>query len=121
VALLFRYGQVLTLFKRHRRALEVFRAVTRADPSHRQAWSCAGVLLAKREEYQPAIDAFERAVALAPNDAAPHFNVAFLLQRIGRDEEAIARFERAIELDAKLERARRGLELSLARLERQAK
>src|SRR6185503_16460362 len=94
--LLFWYGQVLTLFKRHRRALEVFRTVARENPRHPQAWSCIGFLLAEREELQSAIEAFERALALNPADAASHFNVGFVLQRIGRHAEAIVRFEHAL-------------------------
>jgi len=114
---LFRYGQLLMLLKRRARALEVFRSVARDDPSHHQAWSCAAMLLAERGEYAQAIDAFERVCTLTPARAAPHFNVAFLLQRTGRHGEAIARFERALQADPGLERARRGLAVSLTQLE----
>src|ERR687897_902361 len=101
-SLLFRYGQLLMLLKRQ--ALAAFRAVTRADPRHGRAWSCIGILLAAREEFEPAIHAFEQAAALSPAEAAAHFNLAFLLQRAGRHGEAIARFERALEIDPRLER-----------------
>ena len=116
--LLFWTGQFLMLLKSRSQALEVFRAVTREAPRHRQAWSYVGFLLAAREELQPAIAAFERALALDPADAAANFNVAFILQRLGRHEEAIARFERALEADAKIDRAWYGLGLSLAHLGR---
>ena len=114
-ALRFRYGQFLMFLKRRAHALEVFRAVARAAPDHRRAWSCIGFLLAERGELQPAIEAFERAAALGA-DAASHFNVAYLLQRLGHHDEAIARFERALETDPALERARHGLERSRAAL-----
>ena len=116
--LLFWYGQFLMLIKRHSRALEVFRTVVRENPRHQQAWSCIAFLLAEREEFAAAIDAFERALALSPDDAASHFNVAFILQRTGRDEAAIPRFERALEINAKVDRAWYGLGLSLAHLGR---
>ena len=76
------------------------------------------MLLAERGEYAQAIDAFERVCSLTPARAAPHFNVAFLPQRTGRHGEAIARFERALEADPGLERARRGLSVSLTHLEK---
>jgi tetratricopeptide (TPR) repeat protein len=117
-SILFRYGQFLTLFKRHRRALEVFRAVTREDPRHPQAWSCVGFLLAERDELDGAMEAFGRALALNDADAASHFNIGFILQRQGRHEEAVARFERAVALDANVDRAWYGLGLSLAELGR---
>ena len=113
-SLRFRYGQFLMLVKRRARALEVFSAVTREAPDHRRAWSAVGFLRAERQELESAIEAFERALALDPADAASHFNVAFLLQRLGRHDEAIPRFERALQADPALERARRGLELSRA-------
>ena len=115
-SLLFRYGEFLMLLKRRSRALEVFRSVTRRDPGHRRAWASIGFLLAAREELQPAIEAFERALALDPADAASHFNIAFLLQRTGRHEQAVRSFERALAADPSLERARHGLERSLAAL-----
>jgi tetratricopeptide (TPR) repeat protein len=117
-SILFWYGQFLTLLKRHSGALKVFRMVTRENPRHQQAWSCIGFLLAEREEFQPAIDAFERALALDAADAPSHFNVAFILQRIGRHEEAIRRFERTLEVDGKVDRAWYGMGLSLAHLGR---
>ncbi|MGH8733253.1 MAG: tetratricopeptide repeat protein, partial [Burkholderiales bacterium] len=107
--LLFWYGQLLMLFKRHSRALEVFRAVEREDPRHQQAWTCVAFLLAERDEYQAALDAFERAIALKPDDGASHFNVAFILQRIGRHEAAVPRFQRALEINANIDRAWYGL------------
>lgn len=115
---LFRYGQLLMLLKRRARALEVFRSVARDHPRHGQAWSCAAMLLAEREEYAQAIEAFERVCALTPAAAAPHFNIAFLLQRLGRHADAIPRFEHALQVDPGLERAQRGLALSRAHLEK---
>jgi len=115
---LFRYGQLLMLLKRRARALEVFRSVARDDPGHHQALSCAAMLHAERGEYAQAIEAFERVCLLTPDAAAPHFNIAFLLQRTGRHDEAIRRFERALEADPSLERARRGLAVSCAHLEK---
>lgn len=117
-SLMFWYGQLLTMFKRHSRALAVFRAVTREEPRHQQAWSCIGFLLAEREELDAAVEAFERAVALNPDDAPSHFNIGFILQRLGRHEAAVARFQRAVEINANTDRAWYGLGLSLTELGR---
>jgi tetratricopeptide (TPR) repeat protein len=119
-SILFWYGQLLTLFKRRGRALAVFRAVTREDPRHREAWRCLGFLLAEHGQLQAAIEAFEHALALNALDAAAHFNIGFILQRVGRHEEAVARFQRALEIDAGLDRAWYGLGISLATLGRLA-
>jgi Flp pilus assembly protein TadD len=74
--------------------------------------------LAARGECDAAIAAFERALALEPQDARSHFNVAYLLQRLGRHEAASARFERALALDPGIDRARKGLDASRAALEK---
>jgi Flp pilus assembly protein TadD len=42
---------------------------------------------------------FEHAVAVEPNDSLSHMNLAFMLEREGRIEEAARHFERAAELD----------------------
>ncbi|MEX1074605.1 MAG: tetratricopeptide repeat protein, partial [Burkholderiales bacterium] len=89
-----------------------------ADPRHAPAWSGIGFLLAARGECEEAIAAFERVLALEPQDARSHFNVAYLLQRLGRHEAAIARFERTLALDPGIDRARKGLDASRAALEK---
>lgn len=117
-SLLFWYGQLQMLLKRHTRALELFREVARDNPRHQQAWSCIGFLLAEREQFDEAVAAFARALALDPKDAPSHFNVAFLLQRLGRHEEAVAAFERTIAVDPATDRAWYGMGVSLAKLDR---
>ena len=88
-AILFWYGRLLTRLKRRSAALEAFRQVTREVPRHRQAWSCMGFLLAEREQFDSAIEAFEHALALDARDAPSHFNIGFLLQRVNRHEQAL--------------------------------
>ena len=113
-SLRFRCGQLLMLLKRRSQALDMFRRAARDDPSHPQAWSCIGFLLAERADYPGAIEAFSRALELEPGSAAAHFNLGFLLQRSGRHAEALERFERALEMDPTLERARQARTRSLA-------
>jgi Flp pilus assembly protein TadD len=52
--------------------------------------------LGRQEE---AIAAFQRAIELDPNAAAPHNGLGNVYRDLGRQEEAIAAFQRAIELD----------------------
>ncbi|HYG54191.1 MAG TPA: tetratricopeptide repeat protein [Burkholderiales bacterium] len=114
--LLFRYGRLLTRFKRKDRALQVFQAVIRAHPRHADAWSCAGFLLAERGDLEAAIDAFRHAIAIDERHAPSHFNIGYLLQRLDRHDEAAAHLRLALEMDPHLERARQALDLSLAQL-----
>jgi tetratricopeptide (TPR) repeat protein len=69
-------------------------------------------------EWSDAIPAFEKALALHPEDASLCFNAAFALQRAGEHERAMLLLGRAIDRDPKLDRAWYGLGLSLAHVGR---
>jgi len=113
----FRFGRFLTAFKMKGLALRVFGALARRDPADAAAWSCIGYILAERRQLDGALAAFEQARALLPEEAAAQFNAAFVLQRLGRDGEAVEGFRRALALDPGLERARAALAWSEARLD----
>ena len=53
-------------------------------------------------DHQAALDDFLFAEASAPNDSPTQHNIGETLTSLGREEEAVARFERAIELDSKI-------------------
>lgn len=110
---LFLFAQACIFFKQHARALQTLEAVVREDPAHPRAWSIAGFLYAEKGRLGDAIAALERALALAPDDAATLFNLGFVLQKAGRHDEAIARMARAVELNPALDRAWYGLGISL--------
>ena len=108
------WAQTLLFLGLDDRALGVFRQVVQRNPARTEAWSVLGFLHAKRGELSEAIPAFDRALALSPDDAALCFNAAFAVQRAGDHARAIELMQRAIALDAKLDRAWYGLGLSLA-------
>lgn len=68
------------------------------DTAQAREWYSAGVDLYNREEFGPALDAFQRAFALVPRPQL-HFNMARCLSRLGRHEEAVAQFQQAIDSD----------------------
>ena len=103
-----------------------------------------GNALLKRGEYQAALAAFEKAItedavdaeahhgrggalrrleryealSLEPNHAAAHFNKGFVLDKLGRYDEAAASYERAVELEPDNAKAYNNRGVALARLER---
>ena len=116
--LLHFWAQTLLFFGRNARALRVMQEVVRENPARHEAWSVIGFLHAQSGELSQAIPAFEKALALQPDDAALAFNAAFVLQRSGDHERAMTLMQRAITLDPKLDRAWYGLGLSLAHVGR---
>jgi tetratricopeptide (TPR) repeat protein len=112
--LLYAWAQALLFFGASRRALPVLRAVVALNPARHDAWNVLGYLHARNGELRPAIDAFERALAGQPDDAALAFNAAFTLQRAGEHAPAMVLMQRVLDLDPKFDRAWYGMGLSLA-------
>ena len=59
-------------------------------------WNNVGIL---QDNYNDSLPLYAAAIAAAPADSAPHFNLAVALQRMARGEEAAASFGRAAELN----------------------
>lgn len=116
--LLYAWAQTLLFFGRNDAALRAFERFVREDATRPEAWSVIGFLQASRGAVSEAIPAFERALALRPDDAALCFNAAFALQRAGQHERAVRLMQRAIDLDPKLDRAWYGMGLSLSHVGR---
>jgi tetratricopeptide (TPR) repeat protein len=112
--LLHFWAQTLLFFGMNERARLALQEVVRRNPAREEAWSTLAYLLAQKGEVSEAIPAFEKALALKPDDASLAFNAAFAMQRAGDHARAIALLQRAIDFDPKLDRAWYGLGLSLA-------
>ena len=73
------------------------------------------VLHAARDDLASAEQFYLRALDVAPDDAQIHANMANILQRQGRDEEAERTYRRALELDADLATAWANLAILMVR------
>jgi len=96
-----RLGTVLQAAGRHDEALENYEKATAIRPSW-ATYSNMGTLYYWREDYARAADAYERAIALAPNEPQLYGNLGDALQRLGRRQQAIERYRRASEEAKKL-------------------
>ncbi len=65
-------------------------------------WSLAAVVCLEQGFLVEALQAADRAIGLDPSDAASRQNRALILERLGRHEEAVAEWERAVGLDRAL-------------------
>ena len=93
-----------------RKAIDQFSSAAQLDPDYALAWSELARALdglaenymggsAAQQTYAKAQAAAERALALAPDLAAPHVAQGYLLQRVGFDSRgARTEFERAVQL-----------------------
>ncbi len=95
--------------------------MTRRLPSIRNnvvTWCNRGTALEALGRDAEAADSFARALALNPNLAEVHFNLANALQRLERYEEAVAHYRRAVALRPNLALAFANLGRALSALDR---
>jgi len=96
-----RMGVVAAQSRDFQRACQYFsRAAQVHDPrsvTSRAATLCNwGLALQELRRYEPALDAFDRAIACQADFAEAHFNRANVLKQLGRWEEAIRGYEHAV-------------------------
>ena len=87
-------------------------------PSHPEAAHALALCWAQAGPGGRALEMFEKAIALAPDDPAVRVNHGAALSRAGRADDAIAAFRRALELDPSLAGAHFNLAQELLKLDR---
>lgn len=105
------------------RPIEALRDAQRAvvtDPSSADAWLILSDLQRRAGKSEAALEAADRAAALAPGETAPLRARAAVLIDAGRLDDAESAYRRALELDDRDARARAGLAGVLARTGRAA-
>lgn len=90
-------------------ALQYLAEAVKQNPSDAQAYAYLGTAYGQLNLPVQAAQCLERAVALAPQSAALHFNYGMALERAGQGGEAVASYRRALAVDAGYERARQAL------------
>src|SRR5271169_2859494 len=70
------------------------------------------------KQYGPAAELFRQAVQADPNDYAAHFHLALAESLLGRDADAIAEYQKTLELKPGLYQAELNLGILLLRLKR---
>ena len=63
-------------------------------------------------KYDDAIEDYDKAIALAPNDAIAYYNRGVAYYEKGDKEQAIADFRKALEINPSYENAKEGLKLA---------
>lgn len=93
-------GDLLLKLGSKEKALGQYEQVIRLDPQNHRAFFGAGVILAGKKETKKALEYLDRAISLAPGEAACHGEKARLLAR-GEEsrQEALACFDEAFACD----------------------
>ena len=90
-----------------------YRAILKRMPKSFHALHMLGVLHGQRDDWAEAERLIAHAVAIDPSVAAAHANLGNARRLLGRDDEALASYERALRLQPDNTRALKGLGLLL--------
>jgi tetratricopeptide (TPR) repeat protein len=75
-------------------------AVGRAAENEAIAYNDRGVELLEEENFEEAIEAFQQAIQLSPDESLYHYNLGVAYEGLNMDSEAFDAYQRAIRLDA---------------------
>ncbi len=93
----YNYARLAFLREDYARALELVDAALKAKPEFPQALVVRSNVLDALEQREPAIEAMQSALALQPDDAGGWFNLALMLQKAARPDEASAALEQSMQ------------------------
>ena len=81
-------------------AIASFTRATELDPEFSPAWNALGYAYRPLGRHSDAERAFKRYIALLPREPNPYDSYAELLLKVGRHEESIAMYRKALEADS---------------------
>jgi cytochrome c-type biogenesis protein CcmH/NrfG len=88
-----------------RKIMELEKKVV-AEPGNVAAWTELGHYYFDTGQFQKAIDAYKKSLALNPYDANVLTDMGVMYRRVGKPKEALAAFEKAMKIDPKHEVSR---------------
>jgi tetratricopeptide (TPR) repeat protein len=84
---------------RPQEAIEILEPLVRGERADALAWINLGSAYRGTFDLEHSVHAFERAIALAPNNPLAHSNYGLTLKELGRWNDAQAMFDRALKVD----------------------
>ena len=99
-------GQAAQANRQPEAAAEYYMHTLEIDPHHAEALHWLATLRAEQQRYDEMLELLQRLIDIDPSDAAIHSNIGIALFYLGRNDEALKSFDRALTLDPTLENAR---------------
>jgi tetratricopeptide (TPR) repeat protein len=110
-------GAVYNRLKNYQKAAEVLRRAVQIDRKSSIGYYNLGIAYKHLKQGAMAIPAYREAIRLDPKMADAYLNLGNVYLEMGNLSQATAQFKKALEINPQLERARRGLEKSDARVD----
>ena len=95
------------------RAIEHYRKATELAPSFSSAFNILGYAYRQNADYANAEKAFKRYIELIPSDPNPYDSYAELLLKMGRFDESIAQYRKALAIDKNFINSHQGIASAL--------
>ena len=96
---LYLKGQSLRELGRHREALEPLARSAQANPDNVGTWLALGWCYKRTGKLDRAIESLEEALAVEPNDALVHYNLACYWSLVQNKRQALSYLSRALDLE----------------------
>ncbi|MCX6120106.1 MAG: tetratricopeptide repeat protein [Ignavibacteriales bacterium] len=93
----------------YRPAIEHFKKAIEIEPKSSPAYNYLGYAYRQIENYSEAENAFKKYIELIPNEPNPYDSYAELLLKMGRFDESIANYQKALKVDQTFFNARIGI------------
>jgi tetratricopeptide (TPR) repeat protein len=93
-----RSGQLLVAQRMYEEARADFLKATQEDPENANAWAALGGACMLTDNDEEARNAYERALAIEPENWTAHYNYGCYFARKGETESALGHLERAVSL-----------------------
>ena len=110
-------GQAAQANRQPEAAAEYYMHALEIDPHHAEALHWLATLRAEQQRYNEMLELLQRLIDIDPSDAAIHSNIGIALFYLGRSDEALKSFDRALSLDPTLENAHANREALLEAME----
>jgi len=95
------------------KAIEHYRKATELAPGYSSAWNLLGYSYRQAGDYASAEKAFQKYIELIPKDPNPYDSYAELLLKMGRFDDSIAQYRKALEIDPNFLNAHQGIAMDL--------
>ena len=95
-------------------AITHYKKATEIAPDYSTAYNILGYAYRQNEAYSDAENAFKRYIELIPNDPNPYDSYAELLLKMGRFDEAITQYNKALGIDSNFLNSHFGIAAALA-------
>jgi tetratricopeptide (TPR) repeat protein len=95
------------------KAIEHYKKATELEPKYSGAFNILGYAYRQAGDYASAEQAFKKYTELIPNDPNPYDSYAELLLKMGRFDESIAQYRKALSIDQKFMASHLGISADL--------